>query len=68
LAWDQWMLKGIVPPPAPANCSFENEQLLALGHKLKVKGTPAVIFTDGSRIPGAAGAAAIEEKLTSLSK
>ena len=36
-------------PAAPADCSTPNEQVLALGRKLRVAGTPTIYFADGSR-------------------
>ncbi|MES2674191.1 MAG: DsbC family protein [Pseudomonadota bacterium] len=65
-AWDQWMLNGVVPTATPASCVFQNEKILALGEKLNIRGTPAIIFADGSRAPGVLGAKMLEEKLASL--
>lgn len=67
-AWDDWMLHGKVPPPAPADCTTPNDQITALGQKLNIRGTPAIIFADGSRIPGAADLKTIEAKLASIKK
>jgi len=67
-AWDDWMLNGKAAPTAPANCSAPHEQVLALGKRMKVTGTPTIIFADGSRIPGAIDAKALEAKLNSVSK
>jgi len=66
-AWDEWMLNGKAPSAAPANCATPNEKILALGQKLRVNGTPAIFFTDGSRVPGAMDAKGLEEKFASLS-
>jgi thiol:disulfide interchange protein DsbC len=65
-AWDEWMLNGKAPSAAPANCATPNEKILALGQKLRVNGTPAIFFTDGSRVPGAMDAKGLEEKFASL--
>lgn len=66
-AWDEWMIKGKAPEPAPASCtSTPHEKVLALGQKLKVTGTPTVFFTDGTRIPGAVDGKALENKLASI--
>jgi thiol:disulfide interchange protein DsbC len=40
--------------------------VLALGQKLKIQGTPAIFFADGSRIPGAVDHATLEKKLESI--
>jgi thiol:disulfide interchange protein DsbC len=66
-AWDDWMLNGKVPATAPAACiSNPNEKVLALGQKLRITGTPAIFFTDGTRVPGAIDAKALEAKLAAL--
>ena len=65
-AWDDWMLNGKAAPTAPVNCSTPNEKILALGQKMKITGTPTIFFTDGSRIPGAIDAKALETKLASV--
>ena len=65
-AWDDWMLHGKEAPPAPANCTAPNDKILALGQKMKITGTPTIFFTDGTRIPGAIDAKALESKLASI--
>lgn len=66
-AWDEWMLNGKMPTAtAPANCVTPHDKVYALGRKLNVNGTPAVFFTDGTRIPGAVDAKALEEKFASI--
>ncbi|MES2823372.1 MAG: DsbC family protein [Pseudomonadota bacterium] len=65
-AWDQWMLNGVAPTATPASCAFQNEKILALGDKLNIRGTPAIIFADGSRAPGVMSAKMLEEKFASL--
>jgi thiol:disulfide interchange protein DsbC len=65
-AWDDWMINGKQPPAAPANCTAPHEQVLELGKRMRVTGTPTIIFADGSRIPGAIDAKALEAKLSSI--
>jgi thiol:disulfide interchange protein DsbC len=65
-AWDDWMINGKLPPAAPADCKTPNEQVLALGQKLHIQGTPAIFFTDGTRIPGAVDQKTLEAKLSSI--
>jgi thiol:disulfide interchange protein DsbC len=65
-AWDDWMINGKLPPAAPAQCETPNDKVVALGQKLKIQGTPAIFFKDGSRIPGAVDLKALEEKLSSI--
>lgn len=59
--WDDWMLKGKVPPKA--DCDVPIEQMVALGKRLMVRGTPAIFFEDGSRVGGAIPKAEIEKRL-----
>jgi thiol:disulfide interchange protein DsbC len=65
-AWDEWMMNGKVSPTAAASCKTPHEQVLALGKKYRVTGTPTVIFADGSRLPGMVDVKAMEEKFASL--
>jgi len=67
-AWDDWMLSGKVPATAATSCDSPNEEVLALGRKLAIQGTPAIFFADGSRIPGAIDTKALEEKFSKLKK
>lgn len=59
--WDAWMLKGEVPPKA--DCDVPIDQMLELGKKLMVRGTPALFFADGSRVGGAIPKQEIEKRL-----
>ena len=65
-AWDDWMINNKLPPAAPAGCESPNDQVVALGQKLRIQGTPAIFFKDGSRIPGAIDLKGLEAKLQSL--
>jgi thiol:disulfide interchange protein DsbC len=65
-AWDDWMINNKPAPAAPANCESPNEKVLALGQKLHITGTPAIFFSDGSRIPGAVDQKTLEAKLAAL--
>jgi len=65
-AWDDWMLNGKAAAAAPASCNAPNEKVLALGQKMKITGTPTIFFTDGSRIPGAIDAKALETKFAAI--
>ena len=67
--WRAWMIDGQLPAKAAAGCdSAAMERNVELGRKYKVQGTPAVVFEDGSRTPGAMPAAAIEQRLAALKK
>lgn len=61
-AWQDFMLRD--KTPAAASCDTAALQRnLALGRKHKITGTPTLIFTDGSRVPGAVGAQEVEKRL-----
>ncbi|MDP1978761.1 DsbC family protein [Undibacterium sp.] len=62
-AWDDWMLRGKAAPEAPANCNTPNDKIFALGQKMRVTGTPSVIFTDGSRAPGMLDVKMLESRI-----
>lgn len=60
-----WMLDGKVP--VAAQCDDNPvEQVLELGRKLMVRGTPAILFADGSRVNGALPADQLKLKLDTL--
>src|SRR5690606_38683051 len=61
-AWDAWMLNG--EEPAAANCAAPIKELVALGQRLNVRGTPPTIFEDGGRVSGALPRPALESRLT----
>jgi thiol:disulfide interchange protein DsbC len=63
VAWDEYMGDGKAPPAAAPDCKHPLQQVLALGQKLDVTGTPTIVFTDGSRLPGAVPVEKIEERL-----
>jgi thiol:disulfide interchange protein DsbC len=65
-AWDDWMINGKVPAATPAGCESPNAKVVALGQKLNITGTPAIFFTDGTRIPGAVDLQTLEAKLQSI--
>jgi len=65
-AWDDLMLNGIVP--ASASCKTPTEKVLALGKKLRVTGTPNLIFGDGTQVPGFLPAEELEKRLNKAGK
>jgi thiol:disulfide interchange protein DsbC len=60
-AWNDLMIDG--KQPASANCTHPTDKVVALGRKLNIKGTPAMVFADGSRVPGYMPAAMLEKAL-----
>ncbi|MCU6500494.1 DsbC family protein [Rugamonas sp. A1-17] len=65
-AWDDWMVNNKAAPAAAEACESPNQDVLALGHKLGVSGTPAIFFADGTRVPGAIDTKALEEKFAKI--
>ena len=68
-AWRDWMLANTVPP-ATADAKCDTSALTRnteLGRKHRVQGTPAAVFEDGSRAPGAVPAEEIEKRLAATS-
>lgn len=59
--WDDWMLRGVVPPDA--NCEAPIDDFVQLARSLGIEGTPAIFFTDGSRVPGALSKEALIKRL-----
>ena len=60
--WDAWMLNGQVPPKTDA-CDVPIDRMLELAKKLSVRGTPAIFFANGSRVPGAISQQELEQRL-----
>ena len=68
VAWDEYMGDGKAPAVAEGDCKHPLQQVLALGQKLDVTGTPTIVFIDGTRLPGAVAAERVEELLKKTSK
>lgn len=66
--WLSWMLNNKTPPKNMAACSTPIERNLAFAQKYRINGTPAIIFADGTRIPGAINAEQIEKHLLASAK
>lgn len=63
-AWRDWMINNTTPPRLMGQCDASAiERNSALARKHRVTGTPAIVFEDGSRAPGALPAAEIEKRL-----
>ena len=68
-AWRAWMLDGVVPPKSSAGCdSAAVDRNLDFSRKHRVNGTPAVVFEDGTRKPGALPLETVEKLLLAASK
>ena len=59
--WDDLMLNNVQPPAGTCDTPFD--KVSALGEKLRVTGTPALIFSDGVLIPGFVPAPELEKAL-----
>lgn len=67
--WRAWMLDGKTPPKAAEKCDATALQRnLALSRQYRINGTPAVVFADGTRRPGAIPAEMVERLLVAASK
>lgn len=64
--WDELMLNGNAP--AAATCKTSTDKVLALGKKLRVNGTPNLIFANGVQNPGYMPAEELEKNLNSALK
>lgn len=68
-AWRAWMLDGVAPEAAKANCDVAGiDRNLEFGRKHKINGTPAVLFEDGTRKPGAIPGEMLEKLLAQASR
>jgi thiol:disulfide interchange protein DsbC len=61
-AWQDWMVRD--KPATVASCDVTAiERNVEIGRKHKITGTPTLIFSDGTRVPGAIAAAQVEKYL-----
>ncbi|MCZ2498942.1 thioredoxin fold domain-containing protein [Xylophilus sp. Kf1] len=66
-AWQDWMIDS--KPIAAAKCDTAAiDRNVAFGRKYKITGTPTLVFTDGTRVPGAIAAAEIEKQLATATR
>jgi thiol:disulfide interchange protein DsbC len=67
--WRDWMVDGAAPPRAGNDCDASVLQRnVEMGRRFRVNGTPAIVFEDGKRVPGAMSADAIERQFTASAK
>jgi thiol:disulfide interchange protein DsbC len=70
-AWRDWMIGDKTPTSAPSGAQCDSTALtrnIEMGRKHKVQGTPATVFTDGTRLPGAVPLERIEKHLADAAK
>jgi thiol:disulfide interchange protein DsbC len=66
-AWNDWMLRDTTPATVAADAKCDTGALtrnVELSRKHKINGTPALVFADGTRVPGAIGADKVEKFLS----
>jgi thiol:disulfide interchange protein DsbC len=62
--WRDWMLDGVAPPRAMGECDTAAiQRTVAFGQKYRINGTPALIFENGERVPGALSGAELVKRL-----
>ena len=67
--WRAWMIDGVAPPKSMGQCDTAAlERNVALGKKHRVQGTPAAVFEDGTRVPGAIPLDSLEKNLAAAAK
>jgi thiol:disulfide interchange protein DsbC len=67
--WIDWMVDGKQPPKAMGECDTSAlDRVAALARKHKVNGTPALVFEDGKRVPGAIPVDRFEKQLADSAK
>ena len=67
--WRAWMIDGVTPPKVTGACDIAAvERNSAFGRKYRIYGTPAILFEDGKRVPGAMPAAEVEKRLAEAAK
>jgi thiol:disulfide interchange protein DsbC len=67
--WRAWMLDGVTPQRMMGACDTSAlERNSAFGRKYRVNGTPAVLFEDGKRNPGAMPLAEVEKRLAEAAR
>jgi thiol:disulfide interchange protein DsbC len=67
--WRAWMIDGVPPPKVTGACDTTAvERNTAFGQKYRINGTPAVLFEDGKRVPGAMPLAEVEKRLADAAR
>jgi thiol:disulfide interchange protein DsbC len=61
--WRSWMIDGAAPPKGDKCDTAALERNLELARRYKINGTPAVVFEDGTRSPGALSAERMEARM-----
>jgi len=68
-AWLDWMLREQPASSGAGGCDATAlSRNVELGRKYKINGTPTLLFTNGSRVPGAVDAKKVEQMLVQAAK
>lgn len=68
-AWLDWMLRDQLATSAAGGCDATAlSRNVELGRKHKINGTPTLLFTNGSRVPGAVDSKKVEQMLSQATK
>lgn len=62
-AWSDWMLKGVAAVATKPDCVAPLERIAGIARSKRVTGTPLLVFSDSTRVPGAIGLNALEQRL-----
>jgi len=66
-AFEDWMLNETPLDTKAVNCDTAAlDRNIEFGKKHRISGTPALFFTDGTRVPGAISAAEVEKRLAAI--
>jgi thiol:disulfide interchange protein DsbC len=62
--WRKWMIEGAALPRSMGQCDTTAiERNVAFGRKYRINGTPAIVFENGERSPGAMPLAELERRM-----
>ncbi len=61
-AWQDWMVRDQASPAASCDTGAIARNV-EFGKRFRITGTPTLVFADGTRVPGAVGAAQVEKLL-----
>jgi thiol:disulfide interchange protein DsbC len=68
-AWRAWMVDNVAPTKSAAGCdSTVLDRNLELQKRFRINGTPALVFEDGTRKPGALPAEQVEKLLSTAAR
>ena len=63
-AWLDWMVRNAAPEGNPICNTEAIDANVAFARKYRINGTPAIVFADGTRVPGAIKADQVEQMLS----